>query len=93
MTLARSRRIANANLSSVDVKALVILAQVEALKLNIAQTLESSRGDCTGSDRKMPRILKGNGTEDTMQFLLNEAEEQENAFLGFSEGYDLSGET
>ncbi|KAK7955838.1 uncharacterized protein PG986_005060 [Apiospora aurea] len=51
---------------------------VEALKRNIAQTLEPSRGDGTGSDPKVPRSVQGNGTEDTMQILLSETEEQEN---------------
>ncbi|KAK8088731.1 hypothetical protein PG997_003692 [Apiospora hydei] len=68
MAQGDATRIANANLSSLDVKALeVMLAQVEALKKNIAQTLESSRGDGTHSDPKVPKVAQSNGTEDSMQ--------------------------
>ncbi|KAK8039609.1 hypothetical protein PG993_008020 [Apiospora rasikravindrae] len=59
----------------VDVKAVeVMLAHVEALKRNIAQTLESSRGDSSGSDPKVPKVVRSNGTEDSWNAKSNNRE-------------------
>ncbi|KAK8049905.1 hypothetical protein PG994_011635 [Apiospora phragmitis] len=68
MAQGDATRIANASLSSVDVKALeVMLAQVEALKRNITHTLGSSRGDDASSDPNVPKPNKSNGMGVSMQ--------------------------
>ncbi|KAK7988862.1 hypothetical protein PG989_009177 [Apiospora arundinis] len=68
MAQGDASRIANANLSSADVKALeVMLAQVEALKRNIAKTLDSSRVGGVGSEPKDSQSSKTNGLGDSMQ--------------------------
>lgn len=61
-------RIASTNLNSADVKALeVMLAQVEALKRNIANTLEITRAGAVRSEPDVSKNTQNNGTEDSMQ--------------------------
>ncbi|KAK8027513.1 hypothetical protein PG991_004569 [Apiospora marii] len=68
MAQGDASRIASANLSSVDVKALeVMLAQVDALKKNIAKTLETTRAGAVRSEPEVSKNTQNNGTEDSMQ--------------------------